>query len=92
MTGLDPRRKEAVRLAAEIVEQMGNAEDTNKRSYKIDGWKPMTGPERTDAIVRIAEVLIGPSPEESACQGPVARPADPPPPAPFPGRPPGSPA
>lgn len=64
-------RKEAVELAAEIVEKMGNAEDLNKRGYKIDGWKPMTGPERADAIVKLAEVLIGPGARSSTLESPL---------------------
>jgi hypothetical protein len=55
-------RKEAIDRAAEIVEKMGNVEDLNRRGYKIDGWKPMTGPERAACIVQIAEFLVGPAP------------------------------
>lgn len=54
-------RKEAIDHATEIVERMGNVEDLNKRGYKIDGWKPMTGPERAACIVQIAEFLVGPA-------------------------------
>lgn len=54
-------RKEAIDHATEIVERMGNNEDLNKRGYKIDGWKPMTGPERADAIVKLATFLVGPA-------------------------------
>lgn len=59
-------REEALRIAFELVEQMGNAEDLNKRGYKIDGWKPMTGPERAEATVRLAEFLVGPKVELTA--------------------------
>ena len=55
-------RKVAIDHATAIVERMGNVEDLNKRGYKIDGWKPMTGPERAACIVQIAEFLVGPAP------------------------------
>lgn len=55
-------RESAVRLAAEIVEKMGNNPELNSRGYKVDGWKPFTGPERADAIVKIAQTLIDPEP------------------------------
>jgi len=53
-------REQAIDKATEIVERMGNAEDLNKRGYKIDGWKPPTATERADAIIRIAAFLVGP--------------------------------
>jgi hypothetical protein len=55
-------REDAVRLATEIVEKMGNTPDLNSRGYKVDGWKAPTVAERADAIVKIAETLIGPQP------------------------------
>lgn len=53
-------RMEAIDKATEIVENLGKHEN-NSRGYKIDGWKPPTATERTDAILRIAAFLIGPS-------------------------------
>lgn len=54
-------REEALRLAFQLVESMG-ADEKNGRGYKIDGWKPLTGPERADATVRFAEFLMKPDP------------------------------
>lgn len=53
-------REEAIDKATEIVETMGNKEPLNGRGYKIDGWKPPTATERTEAILRIAEFLTRP--------------------------------
>lgn len=63
-------REEALRVAFELVEKMGNTEDLNKRGYKVDGWKAMTGTERAEATVKLAEFLVGPkvgltAPEEA---------------------------
>lgn len=53
-------REEAVGKATEIVEAMGNKEPLNARGYKIDGWRPPTATERTEAILCIAEFLTRP--------------------------------
>lgn len=58
--GIQMNREDAVRLAAELVEKMGNLEDLNKRGYKIDGWKSPTVTERAEAIEKIANLLIDP--------------------------------
>lgn len=53
-------REEAIDKATEIVEAMGNTPSQNNRGYKIDGWRPPTIEERTDAILKLAGFLIGP--------------------------------
>jgi len=52
-------RLEAIEKATQIVESLG-ADEKNNRGYKVDGWKPMAGPERVDAIIKLATFLIGP--------------------------------
>ena len=46
-------REEALRLAFHLVESMGT-DEKNGRGYKIDGWKPLTGPERADVTSLLA--------------------------------------
>lgn len=52
-------RQEALDHAFDLVEKMGNNPDLNSRGYKSDGWRPMTGSERADAVVLFAEFLVG---------------------------------
>jgi hypothetical protein len=54
-------RESALKTAFELVEKMGSTE-VNGRGYKVDGYRPMTGPERADAVVKLAEFLMLPEP------------------------------
>lgn len=55
-------RDEAIDTATSIVEKLGNTADLNSRGYKVDGWKPPTLLERTEAILAIASFLATPQP------------------------------
>jgi hypothetical protein len=74
-------REEAVRLATEIVEKMGNHPDLNNRGYKVDGWRTPTVAERAAAIVQIANTLIDPTPTPAmpitVCGWPIGSPVKP---------------
>jgi hypothetical protein len=76
-------RADALALAFDLVEKMGNTADLNSRGYKVDGWRPMTGPEKADAVVKFAEFLMVPTPpsnlvapetehiHRASCHGPI---------------------
>lgn len=66
-------REDALTTAYDLVEKMGASPDLNARGYKHDGWKPMTGPERTEAIIKLATFLLDePTPPVRDIPAPVS--------------------